>query len=109
MIKKTDLQDCLNDKLISDKNYFDALQEFNSIAMEDSLEKSKNYGTCASDLRIDFNAKLEIYKRLSYYYTILSKKLNYLQNKENLLIHDYNRYDQDTIQQINETLLLNNL
>ncbi len=109
LLLQSDIEDCLEDKILADKHFFDALKNYNSKRVEESIKESQHYAQCASDKRIQFNAQTEIQNRLNYYYEILSKKLQYLSIKESHIIQDFDDIKYDVIQELNNELLLNNL
>lgn len=109
ILLKDDIESCLTDKMVADKEYFLSLKEYNTEWINKALEESKKQGKCASDKRIEFNAKTEIYKRLKYYQEILSKKFNYLSIKESLIIQNFDTVKEDITQELNNKILLENL
>jgi len=66
-ILKSDMNSCLIEKNISDKAYFDAIDRYDQSIMESSLNESITYENCASENRIQYNAKTSIAQKLVFY------------------------------------------
>jgi len=66
-ILKSDMESCLTDKNISDKAYFDAIDRYDQNIMEVSIVESITYENCASENRIQYNAKTSIARKLVFY------------------------------------------
>gem|GEM_PF-1719180 len=109
LILKSEVDDCLIGKGISDKNYYLALKNHENTVMDQSVEESKLYATCASTQKISFNAQQEVLDRLEYYYLVLSQKTTYLSTKEQLLIQHFDVLKDDVIEELNAKLVLENL
>jgi len=61
------MEACLVDKNVSDKVYFDAVERYDQSMMEVSLNESIIHETCATEKRIQYNAKTSIAQKLVFY------------------------------------------
>jgi len=61
------MNSCLVDKNISDKAYFDAVDRYDQNIMQLSLAESIQYENCATENRIQYNAKVSIEDKLVFY------------------------------------------
>jgi len=109
LLLKEELDDCITEKKISDKNYYNALQTYSKKTMEEAILNSQKYGLCATTKRILFNADREVLERLEYYYLILSKKSSYLSNKEWLIIKHFDLIKNNIIEELNTKMVLENI
>ena len=66
-ILKSDMDACIVDKNTSDKVYFDAIDRYDQNMMKTSLNESIKYENCASENRIQYNAKTSIANKLVFY------------------------------------------
>ncbi|MEI6672575.1 MAG: hypothetical protein WCL02_04430 [bacterium] len=66
-ILKQDMQACIDEKNITDKAYFDAIDRYDQKIMETSLKESISYENCAIENRIQYNAKTSIIQKLVFY------------------------------------------
>lgn len=66
-IIKGDMESCLIEKNISDKAYFDAIERYDQNIMETSLNESIQHETCATQNRIQYNAKTGIAQKIVFY------------------------------------------
>lgn len=66
-ILKSDMNSCMIEKDISDKAYFDAIDRYDQNIMEASLAESIRFENCASENRIQYNAKTSIAQKLVFY------------------------------------------
>ena len=64
---KSDMNSCITDKDISDKAYFDAIDRYDQNIMQVSLAESIKFENCASENRINYNAKTSIAQKLVFY------------------------------------------
>ncbi len=58
---------CLTDKSLSDKEYFNAIEEYDQEMMDKALTDSLRYETCATQNRIAYNAKVTLARKLTFY------------------------------------------
>ena len=88
-IIKGDMESCLIEKNISDKSYFDAIDRYDQNIMETSLNESIQYENCASENRIQYNAKTGIAQKLVFYLGVLQKKYDVLFAKQEILAQNF--------------------
>lgn len=86
---KQDMQSCINEKTISDKSYFDAIDRYDQKIMETSLTESIHYENCATENRIQYNAKTNIIQKLVFYLWILQKKYDIIFAKQEIVIDNF--------------------
>lgn len=82
-------QHCLSQKKIADKQYLDAIQyPYQQMFLQESLENSKKNAQCASDAKIEYNAKKVLIDKITAYQSIIKVKYDYLsQHKEDIVDH----------------------
>ena len=61
------MQSCNDEKAISDKAYFDAIERYDQKIMESSLKDSISFEICSAENRIQYNAKTGIARKLVFY------------------------------------------
>jgi len=101
-ILKWDMQSCLTDKNISDKAYFDAIDRYDQKIMEASLKESISYETCASENRIQYNAKASIAGKLVFYLGVLQNKYNILFAKQDILAKNFEVFRDNILPDLNQ-------
>lgn len=101
-ILKSDMESCLVDKNISDKAYFDAIDRYDQNIMESSLTESIVYENCASENRIQYNAKTSIARKMVFYLGLLQKKYDVLFAKQDILAKNFEIFRDDILPDLNE-------
>ena len=101
-ILKSDMESCLTDKNISDKAYFDAIDRYDQNIMEVSIVESITYENCASENRIQYNAKTSIARKLVFYLWLLQKKYDVLFAKQDILAKNFEIFRDDILPDLNE-------
>jgi len=83
------MQHCLSQKELYDKQYLDSIQyPYQQALLDDSIENSKKYWQCASDSRIEYNAKELLADKISKYRSVINLKYEYLSaNRDNIVDH----------------------
>lgn len=99
---KTDMQSCLTDKDTSDKAYFGAIDTYDQDLMEKSLNDSITYEKCATENRIQYNAKTEVARKLVFYLWLLQKKYEILYNKQEILAENFKIFRDNILPDLNE-------
>jgi hypothetical protein len=99
---KMDMQSCLVDKTISDKAYFDAIDRYDQNIMEVSLKDSINYETCATENRVQYNAKTGIARKLVFYLGLLQKKYDVLFTKQEIVAQNFDIFRDNILPDLNE-------
>ncbi len=88
-ILKWDMESCLIEKNVSDKSYFDAIDRYDQKIMETSLKESIQHETCATQNRVQYNAKTSIAQKLVFYLWVLQKKYDVLFAKQEILAQNF--------------------
>jgi hypothetical protein len=101
-IMKGDMQSCLAEKSISDKAYFDAIDRYDQNIMEKSLAESITYESCATENRIQYNAKTSIAQKLVFYLGLLQKKYDILFTKQDILAKNFEIFRDNILPDLNE-------
>jgi hypothetical protein len=101
-VLKWDMQACLNDKNISDKAYFNAIDMYNQNDMEISLTDSIQYETCATENRIKYNARASIVQKLVFYLGLLQKKYDVLFAKQDILSKNFDIFRDNILPDLNQ-------
>lgn len=101
-IIKLDMQACITDKQISDKMYFEAMNMYDQKIMETSLKESIQYETCASQKRIQYNAKASLMNKLVFYVWLLQKKYDILFAKQEILAKNFEIFRDNILPDLNE-------
>ena len=99
---KMDMQSCLADKDTSDKAYFDAIDIYDQDLMETALNDSITYEQCATENRIQYNAKTEVARKLVFYLWLLQKKYDVLFNKQEILAENFKIFRDNILPDLNE-------
>jgi len=99
---KLDMESCLIDKNISDQAYFDAIERYDQDIMETSLIDSIEYETCATENRIQYNAKTGIARKLVFYLGLLQKKYDLLFAKQEILAKNFEIFRDNILPDLNE-------
>ncbi|MEI7920157.1 MAG: hypothetical protein WCH65_08685 [bacterium] len=61
------MESCLKDKNISNQAYFDAIDSYDKATMEQSIQDAITYENCATENRIQYNAKTGVARKLVFY------------------------------------------
>jgi len=101
-ILKGDMQSCLVEKNISDKAYFDAIDRYDQSIMEKSLAESITYESCATENRIQYNAKTSIAQKLVFYLGLLQKKYDILFAKQDILAKNFEIFRDNILPDLNQ-------
>ena len=99
---KWDMQSCLTEKNISDKSYFDAIDRYDQKIMEASLADSITYENCATENRIQYNAKASIAEKLVFYLGLLQKKYDVLFTKQEILAKNFEIFRDNILPDLNQ-------
>ncbi|MCF7835385.1 hypothetical protein K9M48_05085 [Candidatus Gracilibacteria bacterium] len=102
-ILKSDMQDCMDDKNVYDKQYFQALELYDQSYMDESLEKSIYYQKCASENRINMNANIILLDMINHYYTFIKTKYDYIESKQDLILRNFDFMKTDILDELLET------
>ena len=102
IVLKWDMQSCLTEKNISDKAYFDAINRYDQKIMEASLADSITNENCATENRIQYNAKASIAEKLVFYLGLLQKKYDVLFAKQEILAKNFEIFRDNILPDLNE-------
>ena len=101
-ILKQDMQSCINEKSVSDKAYFDAIERYDQKTMETSLTNSITYENCATENRIKYNAKASITQKIVFYLGLLQKKYDVLFAKQDIVTKNFEIFRDKILPDLNE-------
>ncbi|MFA7298290.1 MAG: hypothetical protein WC010_01460 [Candidatus Absconditabacterales bacterium] len=101
-ILKGEMEACLVDKNVSDKVYFDAVERYDQSMMEVSLNESIIHETCATEKRIQYNAKTSIAQKLVFYLGLLQKKYDLLFAKQEILAQNFEVFRDKILPDLNQ-------
>lgn len=80
------MRQCLLDKDIADRAFFDAVTLNDDLAARSAVENSSRASVCATDYRVQLNALQAQYDKLSFYVAVLEKKYNYILDKRDNIV-----------------------
>lgn len=103
---KGDMEACIVEKNIQDKAYFEAMARYDQNIMEVSLTESIKYEKCATENRIQYNAKAEIAKKLVFYLGLLQKKYDMLFAKQDIVTKTFEIFKENLLPDLNEIDML---
>lgn len=101
-IFQLDMQSCIAEKNISDKVYFKAINSYDQKSMEEALKSSIEYETCATENRIQYNAKVSIVQKMVFYLWLLQKKYDVLFDKQDILSKNFEIFRDNILPDLNE-------
>lgn len=102
-----DMRACLIDKTIADKAYFDSVNIYDQSGSEKAIQTSIASDTCASQNRIQSNAKTYLLDKIVFFTSILQQKYNLLFNDQDTIVNHFDVISDSMLQKlnmINETL-----
>ncbi|AHB41293.1 hypothetical protein P148_SR1C00001G0500 [candidate division SR1 bacterium RAAC1_SR1_1] len=95
------MKHCLSQKIISDKQYLDAVQSpYQQILLQEAIDHSKEYAKCASDAKIDYNAKKVLADKIAAYSSILKIKYDYLSSHNDDIVENYDLMKNDVLERL---------
>lgn len=98
---------CLVDKNAADREYFDSINTYDQASSEKALQTSIASDTCASENRIQYNAKVYLLDKIVFFTSVLQQKYTLLFNEQETLINHFDVISDAMLQKlnlINETL-----
>jgi hypothetical protein len=96
------MQSCINEKGVSDKAYFDAIERYDQKTMETSLTNSITYENCATENRIKYNAKASITQKIVFYLGLLQKKYDVIFTKQDIVTKNFEIFRDKILPDLNE-------
>jgi len=99
---QTDMQSCIVDKNLSDKAYFDAIDNYDQTTMKSSLTDSIKYENCSTENRIQYNAEVGIARKLVFYLGVLQKKYDVLSAKQDILAKNFTIFRDNILSDLNQ-------
>jgi hypothetical protein len=104
---KLDMNSCAIDKTNTDKLYFDSVNNYDQKNSEQALQESIKNDACASQKRIQYNAKVYLLDKLTFYQGLLQEKYDLISAKQDILISHFDVINDNVLvqlQTINDTL-----
>jgi len=99
---KSEMDYCNNAKANSDQRYFKSINQYNQIEMEEAIQESQKYWSCATENRIKFNAKTELLNKIIYYYNLLVNKYNFIETKQEIIIKHFDVIKWELLNELNQ-------
>ena len=96
-----DMNNCINEKKVSDQAYFNSINYYDQRAMTTSLQISAVYNACISEARLRINAKTAVLNKLDFYHNLLYTKYSFLTDKRETILKNIDVIDQDLLQELN--------
>jgi hypothetical protein len=92
---------CLSQKTISDKQYLDAvLYPYQQFLLQESLENSKKHAQCASDAKIEYNARKVLLDKIVVYNSVIKVKYDYLSLHRDDIVDHYALIKGDVLERL---------
>lgn len=85
----SEMNNCLNEKDLYDRQFFESINLYDEPYMNESLQKSIEAQKCAWENRIKMNAKKALLEQLTYYYDFVKIKYEYIQSQKDLIIRNF--------------------
>ena len=101
-ILKWDMESCLKDKNISNQAYFDAIDSYDKATMEQSIQDAITYENCATENRIQYNAKTGVARKLVFQLWLLPKKYDVLFAKQSIVTENFKVFRDNIVPDLNE-------
>jgi len=94
------MQECLTDKDIADRSFFDAINANNDEAAALWLDASLRASVCATEYRVQLNALKVQDDKLKFYVTILQKKYDYIDTQKEYIEKYYTVLRPDLLEEL---------
>ncbi len=101
-IIKNNMESCITQKNIYDREYFEAMEIYDQKTMESALENAIVEEKCAIEQRIQYNAKAEISRKLVFYLGMLQKKYDMLFEKQEIVAKEFDIFKNKLLPDLNE-------
>lgn len=85
----SEMNNCLNEKDLYDRQFFESINLYDETYMNESLQKSVEAQKCAAENRIKMNAKKALLEQLTYYYDFVKIKYEYIKSQRDLIIRNF--------------------
>jgi len=99
---KDDREVCINQKWLSDEEYFDAIERYDQNTMDVSISDSIHHEQCITEKRIQYNSKLGIINKMVFYLGILQKKYDILFVKQEIVAKEFTIFKDNILPDLNE-------
>jgi len=99
---KWDMEACLVDKNTSNQTYFDAIDRYDQKTMETAVIESIAYENCATENRIQYNAKTSVARKLVFYLWLLQKKYDILFDKQEIVAKNFQIFRDGILPDLNQ-------
>lgn len=97
---KIELNTCTNNKLLADKQYFESINTYKVQDSEFTLQQAITYDRCASEKRIQYNAKSYIVSKLAFYISTLQTKQELISNNQDMIINHLESIRTDILEKL---------
>lgn len=94
------MQECLTDKDIADRSFFDAINANDDEAAAVWLDASLRASVCATEYRVQLNALKVQDDKLKFYVTILQKKYDYIDTQKEYIEKYYTVLRSDLLEEL---------
>jgi hypothetical protein len=98
----TKMNACIEEKKLSDQEYFNSINYYDQQAMVASLKKSTIYNACIAQARLEVNAKTAIVSKLKFYYDLLKLKYDFLLKNQEAILNNINVLDAKILQELSD-------
>ena len=99
---KIDLNACISDKNLADTQYFKSINEYNIQDSDLALQQSIISDRCASEKRIQYNAKSYLLSKLIFYTSTLQSKQKLLQDEQDMIINHLDSIKTDILEKLTQ-------
>jgi len=86
---QSDMNNCLDEKTLYDKQFFESISLYDQKYMDESLQKSIDAEKCSWENRIKMNAKIVLLDQFTYYADFIKTKYDYLISKKDIIIRNF--------------------
>ena len=97
-----DMNACTVDKNTADKLYFDSVNNYDQTMAQSALQDSIRNDTCASEKRIEYNAKTYLLDKLTFYAGLLQSKYDLVSTKQDMLINHFDVISDTVLQELQQ-------
>lgn len=97
---KIDLNICVSNKTLADNQYFKSINAYNVLESDLALQQSIQDDQCASEKRIQYNAKSYLLSKLMFYTSTLQSKTKLLSDEQDMIINHLDSIKTDILQKL---------
>ncbi|MEI7563079.1 MAG: hypothetical protein WCJ39_05370 [bacterium] len=99
---KIDMNTCISNKNAADTQYFKSINRYDSQESDLVLQQSIANDRCASEKRIQYNAKSYLLSKLSFYTSTLQAKQKLLSDEQDMIINHLESIKTDILQKLTD-------